>query len=190
MKTYTDDEINTSPTREIPSIQSVVVSEVDKPRGLLAAQDIQAIHPPIVTPFFNTKMVENEMSYGLGPAGYDIRIAEDLIMWPGRFALASSIEKFRVPDDILGQVTDKSSWARRGITVQNTVIEPGWSGYLTIELVNHSWKFVRIRKGSPIAQILFTRITQNTDRPYNGKYQCQERGPQKARKESDYIQEE
>jgi deoxycytidine triphosphate deaminase len=45
-------------------------------------------------------------------------------------------------------------------------------------------RFVRIRKGDPIAQILFVRMSQETERPYTGKYQNQERGPQKARRET------
>lgn len=88
-----------------------------------------------------------------------------------------------MPHDVCADVKDKSTWARRFITVQNTFIEPGWKGYLTLEIVNHSFRLVRIRRGDPIAQIVFMRLEEPTERPYTGKYQDQERGPQPARQE-------
>ena len=88
-----------------------------------------------------------------------------------------------MPFDVLGVVHDKSSWVRKGICVQNTIIDPGWCGFLTLELTNH-WSNTRpctIRAGTPIAQVVFHRLDQATELPYSGKYQNQERGPQKAR---------
>ena len=150
------------------------------------------------------------MTYGLGPAGYDVRIefglndkgshypkdpngyveSDDDIYIPeyipyktlkqGQFSLASTMEKFHMPKDVVGIVHDKSTWARRGIAVQNTVIEPGWNGYLTLEITNHGHENITIMRGMPIAQIIFHK----TDEPtfgYDGKYQNQERGPQEAR---------
>lgn len=119
------------------------------------------------------------MTYGLSYAGYDVRIAQDFLMWPGRFVLASTIERFEMPRRVVGVVHDKSTWARRGIAVQNTVIEPGWRGYLTLEITMHAWRFVRIRAGDPIAQIMFHEL----DKPvagYEGKYQDQENRPVSA----------
>ena len=67
---------------------------------------------------------EGGLTFGLGPAGYDVRIAETVFLWkPLSLRLASTIEKFNMPNDVLATVTDKSTWARRGIFVQNTVIE-------------------------------------------------------------------
>jgi dCTP deaminase len=135
------------------------------------------------------KTVFNGMSFGLSHAGYDIRIAESLRLPHGSWALASSIERFKMPDNVIGFVHDKSSWARRGIAVQNTVIEPGWEGYLTLELSNHNCftsyhtSHVDISKGSPIAQVVFHWLDEPTDTPYTGKYQNQEAGPQAARYE-------
>lgn len=117
------------------------------------------------------------MTYGLSMCGYDIRIDQDVILWPGRFVLASSLESFNVPPSIVGRVCDKSTWARRGVTVQNTVIEPGWRGWLTLELVNHSWRFIKIRQGDPIAQVLFEWLDEPTVSPYEGKYQDQPARP-------------
>ena len=145
---------------------------------ILPAQTLSA-KPPL-TPFV-TRRTAFGLSYGLSPAGYDVRIAEMLILWPGRFALASTIERFDMPDDVLGVVHDKSTWARRGLACQNTVIEPGWRGHLTLELTLHSWRFLRIRAGTPIAQVIFHRLEAPTAQPYRGKYQDQPRGAQRAR---------
>lgn len=144
---------------------------------ILAAQDIAAYSPALVNPFYFHQQRAFGMTFGLGPAGYDIRVNQDLWMWPGRFTLASSIEYFNIPDNLLPVVADKSTWARRGLTVQTTVIEPGWKGFLTLELKNQSWWPFFIRKGMPIAQILFHTLSQTTDRPYAGKYQNQPSRP-------------
>lgn len=121
------------------------------------------------------------MTFGLGPAGYDVRIAEGMTVAAGQFVLASTVERFDMPNDVLSQVCDKSTWARRGMVVQNTIIEPGWRGYLTLELTNHSGGLIDIRAGDPIAQIIFFRLEAPTELPYSGKYQDQQSGPQPAR---------
>lgn len=146
---------------------------------ILPAQHIRAaglVHPCV------ERAAVFGLTFGCGPAGYDIRIAESLLMWPGRYALASTIERFTMPDDVLGIVHDKSTWARLGLTVQNTVIEPGWRGFaLTLELSLHALRFIRLRAGMPIAQVVFHRLEAPTDRPYSGRYQNQACGPQPAR---------
>lgn len=147
---------------------------------ILSAQSIRALRP--VQPFEERGVVRGR-SYGLSVAGYDIRIAESITLRPGQFALASSVERFTMPADVLALVKDKSSWARLGLSVFNTVIEPGWRGYLTLELKNHGNEGLRILNGDPIAQILFERLDAPTETPYSGKYQDQESGPQVARLE-------
>jgi dCTP deaminase len=147
---------------------------------IASAQTLRGLRP--VEPFEDRKVFEG-MSYGLSSAGYDIRIAEDTHLAPGEFSLASSIERFWMPFSLLGIVHDKSTWARKGIAVQNTVIEPGWRGYLTLELTNHSDKYVFIKSGSPIAQVVFHLLDHPTEQPYQGKYQDQQAGPQHARSE-------
>jgi dCTP deaminase len=140
--------------------------------------------------------------------GYDIRLDQDIVLMPGRTILASALEKFNMPLDVVGIVHDKSTWARRGISVQNTVIEPGWMGFLTLELLyspilnseeqEHIAKCIAYRqnprlysartidpicliKGTPIAQVIFHKVDQTTTGYGDGKYQNQERGPQEAR---------
>lgn len=137
----------------------------------------------IMHPCLERTVSPTGMSYGLSHAGYDVRCDQDILLWPFRCVLASTMERFSLPDDVCADVKDKSTWARRFVTVQNTFIEPGWKGYLTLEIVNHSFRFVRIRKGDPIAQIVFMRLEERTERPYAGKYQNQEQGPQPARRE-------
>lgn len=123
----------------------------------------------------------NGMTYGVGPAGIDLRIEENVELKPGEFKLASCIEHFQMPLTLLGVVHDKSTWARLGLCVQNTVIEPGWRGFLTIELTNHhSRNTIKIIKGTPICQVVFHRLDHITDLPYDGKYQDQAKGAQEA----------
>lgn len=153
---------------------------------ILSGQTIRALG--IFTPFCE-RSKQNGMSYGLSAAGYDVRInarnpGQDLVLAPGEFALASTLEHFNMPDDVLGVAHDKSTWARQGLTVQNTVMEPGWRGYLTLELANHGPLVLTIKDGDPIAQIVLHRVDAPVETPYDGKYQDQGPGPQEARFES------
>jgi dCTP deaminase len=147
---------------------------------ILPAQTIRRIKP--ILPFVE-RTVHNGMSYGLSHAGYDVRIAQACFLSPNAFCLASTMEEFSMPDDLVAFVHDKSTWARRGLSLFNTVIEPGWRGFLTLELVNHSDEQLMVSAGDPIAQIIFMRMEEPTERPYTGKYQDQARGPQAARNE-------
>lgn len=130
----------------------------------------------IFSPFFERTKAFG-MTFGLGPAGYDVRIAENVVLYPLCSTLASTVEYFSMPNDIIGNVADKSTWARKFIAVQNTIIEPGWRGHLTLEISNHGKDILRIEKGMPIAQIIFHLLDKPTDTPYNGKYQDQPKGP-------------
>ena len=145
------------------------------------------------------KISEHGVSYGLGEAGYDIRIKQDITFYRlfglipmvkvvdgnqvsrhfGKFTLASAIEKFNMSPSCVAIVHDKSTWARRALSVFNTVIEPGWKGYLTLELVYHGRKKLHIPAGSGIAQVLFHLVQEPAN--YNGKYQNQENQPVAAR---------
>ena len=84
-----------------------------------------------------------------------------------------------MPSDLLGLVHDKSTWARRGLSVFNTVIEPGWRGFLTLELVNHGQNSLRLVAGQGIAQVVFHVLDEPTEQPYpaEAKYQDQPYGP-------------
>lgn len=157
---------------------------------ILSAQSIEArcqesLRPerePMVWPFTTRRVHEESgMSYGLSSCGYDATIDDLYILEPGAFLLAATLEKFHIPTHICAVVHDKSSWARRGLTVQNTVFEPGWFGYATLELTNHGKEILFISKGTPICQVMFHMLDAPTSQPYQGKYQDQEAGPQQAR---------
>jgi dCTP deaminase len=133
----------------------------------------------------NEKRKEHGVSYGLSEAGYDIRIKQSItfgpnhdgLHWPsddevkGNFSLASTIEEFQMPTDMVGIVHDKSTWARRGLSVFNTVIENGWCGFLTLELAYHGRDGLHIPAGAGIAQVVFHQTSDLAK--YSGKYQNQ-----------------
>lgn len=133
----------------------------------------------IFDPFTPTKERAYGVSYGLAEAGYDVRIAQDVWLHPlRRFKLASTVERFTMPSNMMAIVHDKSTWARRGLSVFNTVIEPGWEGWLTLELVYYGWTPLRIRAGSGIAQVMLHQTTEQAS--YSGKYQGQANKPVSA----------
>ena len=146
-----------------------------------------------------TKEKDHGVSHGLSEAGYDIRIKQSvhftnryglrqaIVHLPGeepdfgngRFALASTVEEFDMPNHLVGVVHDKSTWARRGLSVFNTVVEPGWKGFLTLELVYHGEGELVVPAGAGIAQVLFHVLTCPAE--YAGKYQHQEDRPVESR---------
>ena len=129
-----------------------------------------------VWPLYTQKYRLHGVSYGMSEAGYDIRIKQDVWLYPfKKFSLASTVEKFRMPHNLVGIVHDKSTWARRKLSVFNTVIEPGWVGFLTLELVYHGWKPLHIPAGAGIAQVIFHEIAHPV--AYDGKYQNQDDRP-------------
>lgn len=65
--------------------------------------------------------------------------------------------------------------------MQNTVIEPGWRGHLTLELTMHGYDVLDLPRGCGIAQVVFHFLDEETEMPYDGKYQDQQAGPQEAR---------
>lgn len=146
------------------------------------------------------KKIAHGMSYGLSEVGYDIRLKQKVEFYPGkihylfdpkiyvrevskihvdgeaqisdRFCLGSSIEEFDMPADMVGRLYNKSSLARLGIDASmTTVIEPGWKGFLTIEITFNADEPVTLEAGSPIGQVIFEYVTHAA--PYTGKYQNQ-----------------
>lgn len=86
------------------------------------------------------------------------------------FMLAVSLERFAIPHNVSGRLCDKSSRARMGIGCFNTLFDPGFVGFATLELVNLSAEPIVVQAGEPIAQMIFTWLDEPTDRPYTGKY--------------------
>ena len=163
---------------------------------IINSDDLLALEP--IKDMATAKVSHNGVSHGLGEAGFDIRIKQDIWFYPmerkivrkdggiaekeffnGNFVLASALEYFQMPPNLVGVVHDKSTWARRGLSVFNTVIEPGWYGYLTLELVYHGNGVLHIPAGSGIAQVLFHEVA--IPQEYRGKYQNQENKPVSAK---------
>ena len=146
----------------------------------------------------NDKMRQHGVSFALSEAGYDIRIKQDVVFYKpdkdylsgvivdgkfsqGDFCLASAIEEFQMPPNLVGIVHDKSTWARQGLSVFNTVIEPSWRGHLTLELTYHGRDGLHIPAGAGIAQVIFHATA--VDGFYDGKYQNQADMPVSAKME-------
>lgn len=158
----------------------------------------QLIEAAPIKGMVNDKMRQHGVSFGLSEAGYDIRIKQDVRFYKatdddpaevfidgefftGNFALASAIDEFQMPSDLVGIVHDKSTWARQGLSVFNTVIEPSWRGFLTLELVYHGRGGLHIPAGAGIAQVIFHRTVEYA--AYDGKYQNQADMPVEAKME-------
>lgn len=111
----------------------------------------------------------------VSPIEYDLSNKDEpVILHPNQFILAGTLEYFKMPPDVVGLVKDKSTLARLGIAVQNTVLEPGWHGYLTVEISNHGYIPIRLTEGMPIAQVLFWK-GERPDQQYDGRYSGQDR---------------
>lgn len=153
---------------------------------ILSAQSIKRLcEAGMITPFVDHKVVVTGTSYGLSSCSYDVRIAHDLALYPGEPSLAHTIEDFRMPSNVAGFVVDKSTYARRFMTAMNTLIDPGFIGNLTLELVNLGKERIVIKAGDPICQIVFHFLDEPTDRPYIGKYQHQSKASHGPRFEED-----
>lgn len=157
-------------------------------------------HAPIIGMESSKQRFEGT-SFGLTEAGYDIRIKQNIefindafgnrvtVTDPetgeaetffGSFCLASSMEQFDTPNNLVGTVKDKSTWARKGLSVFNTVIEPGWKGWLTLELVYHGSQSMKILAGQGIAQVLYGLLAEEGNYG-EGKYQNQPNRPVESR---------
>jgi dCTP deaminase len=112
---------------------------------------------------------------------------EPFILHPGEFVLGSTLERVRLPDDLVARLEGKSSLGRLGLLIHSTAgyVDPGWNGYLTLELSNVANLPITIYPGMKIGQISFFRLTSAAETPYGSgkagsKYQGQ-RGPTASR---------
>lgn len=150
---------------------------------ILSSQTIRerVLEKTLVIEPFSERSKQNGLSYGLSCHGYDVRLAKGMWVWPIIMRLGVIMEYLDIPTDLMARVCDKSTNVRLGIVVQNTVIEAGWRGYLTVELTRHWFLPIFLPKGYPIAQIIFEQLDKPTDIPYTGKYQNQPKRPIPAR---------
>lgn len=150
---------------------------------------------------------EKVVSYGVGPCGYDIRLgthfkrlrgsgisdpknftvmleefwdADRVILSAGSYMLGVSNEHFTIPDTVFALVIGKSTYARCGLLINATPLEPGWEGYITLELSNLSPSPLAIYPGEGIAQVIFFLLPRRMAprQSYDGRYQNAPSSPQ------------
>ena len=159
----------------------------------------------MIEPFVESQVREGVVSFGLSSYGYDIRVADEFkvftninntvidqkafdprsfvdvqadvcIVPPNSFALARTIEYFRIPRDVLTLCLGKSTYARCGIIVNVTPFEPEWEGTATLEISNTTPLPAKISANEGIAQVLFFQSDERCETSYadkKGKYQAQ-----------------
>jgi dCTP deaminase len=160
----------------------------------------------MIEPFAENRVRNGIISFGVSSYGYDIRVANEFkiftnvysavvdpkhfdpksmvdfkgdicVIPPNSFALARTVEYFRIPRDVLTVCLGKSTYARCGIIVNVTPFEPEWEGYVTLEISNTTPLPARIYANEGIAQVLFFQADEVCDTSYadkKGKYQKQE----------------
>ncbi|KRT68929.1 MAG: dcd, deoxycytidine triphosphate deaminase, dCTP deaminase [candidate division NC10 bacterium CSP1-5] len=165
-----------------------------------------ALTHKMIDPFVDSQVRDGVISYGLSSYGYDIRVADQFkiftnintsivdpknfnpqsfvdfqgaicIIPPNSFALARTVEYFRIPRNVLTICVGKSTYARCGIIVNVTPFEPEWEGHATLEISNTTPLPARIYAGEGIAQVIFFEADQVCERSYadkQGKYQGQQ----------------
>jgi len=159
----------------------------------------------MLEPFNKEQVREGVISYGISSYGYDMRIADEFKIFtninntivdpkgfdiksfidfkgdvciapPNSFVLGRSVEYFRIPREVLVICLGKSTYARCGIVINVTPLEPEWEGYVTIEISNTSPLPAKIYANEGIAQLLFIEGSEVCERSYAdkaGKYQAQ-----------------
>jgi dCTP deaminase len=161
----------------------------------------------MIEPFVDGQVREGAISYGVSSYGYDMRVAPEFriftnvlsvivdpkhfdarsfvefdgdvcIVPPNSFALARSVEYFRIPRNVLTICLDKSTYARCGIITNVTPFEPEWEGYVTLEISNTTPLPAKIYANEGICQVLFFEaddddICQTSYADKKGKYQKQ-----------------
>jgi len=164
-----------------------------------------AIEKEMIKPFVSEQKREKAISYGLSSFGYDARVSDEFkiftdvdsaivdpknfknnsfvsrknkecIIPPNSFALASTIEYFKIPKNILVICLGKSTYARCGIIVNVTPLEPGWEGHVTLEFSNTTPLPAKIYANEGAAQLIFLQGNEEPSITYekrNGKYMKQ-----------------
>ncbi len=131
------------------------------------------------------KKHDSGLSYGLDEAGYSIRLhdthpSSDMLLQPGVMHLAVSLEYVAIPTNVIAEVRNKSTLARLGLWQPTTTLEPGWRGFITLELVYFGRGNFKLEPEMPIGQIIFSWLDGHAP-PYEGKYQDQPPEPVTAR---------
>src|SRR6266540_739473 len=149
-----------------------------------------ALEHGMIEPFENSQVRAGVISYGVSSYGYDMRVDDDFRIFTNvlnsvvdpkdfdtnSFALARSVEYFRIPRNILTVTLGKSTYARCGIITNVTPLEPEWEGHVTLEISNTTPLPAKIYANEGIAQVLFFMGDEEPETSYKnkkGKYQGQ-----------------
>ena len=103
---------------------------------------------------------------------YDCGEADSIVVGPGERVLLHTLEYIRLPPYLAGLVNLRSTWARTGIYIPATVVDAGFEGQLTIELIGSSFP-VRLRPGDRFLHLVLVRLSSPAQNPYKGRYQGQ-----------------
>ncbi|MBE6889380.1 MAG: dCTP deaminase [Ruminococcaceae bacterium] len=96
------------------------------------------------------------------------------LLLPGQFVLATTMEYFKLPDDLTAFVEGRSSLGRMGLFIQNAGwVDPGFEGEITLELFNANRCAIELKAGRRVGQLVFAKLDDHALNPYNGKYQGQ-----------------
>ena len=145
----------------------------------------QALNHGMIEPFVESQKREGVISYGLSSYGYDARVASEFkiftnvdsaVVDPNSFVLGRTVEYFRIPRDTLVICLGKSTYARCGIIVNVTPLEPEWEGYVTLEFSNTTPLPAKIYANEGVCQFLFFRSEESCEVSYkdrSGKYMGQ-----------------
>jgi dCTP deaminase len=133
-------------------------------------------------PFIDVKKPQEELTELV-----EVDDETPFILHPGEFVLGSTLERIRLPDDLVARLEGKSSLGRLGLLIHSTAgfIDPGWDGHVTLELSNVANLPITIYHGMKIGQLSFVQMTEPAQTPYGAgalgsKYQGQ-RGPTPSR---------
>ena len=100
--------------------------------------------------------------------------AEKYLLMPGQFVLATTMEYFKLPDNMTAFVEGRSSIGRLGLFIQNAGwVDPGFEGEITLELYNANRCAIELQCGRRVGQLVFAQLDENALNPYCGKYQGQ-----------------
>ena len=100
--------------------------------------------------------------------------AESYLLLPGQFILATTMEYIELPNNLTAFVEGRSSLGRLGLFIQNAGwVDPGFHGEITLELFNANRCAIELKPGRRIGQLVFAEMDEDTENPYNGKYQGQ-----------------
>jgi dCTP deaminase len=133
-------------------------------------------------PFIDVKQPQEDLTEAV-----EIGDEQPFILHPGEFVLGSTLERVRLPDDLVARLEGKSSLGRLGLLIHSTAgfIDPGWDGHVTLELSNVANLPITIYFGMKIGQISFMQLSEPAETPYGSgelgsKYQGQ-KGPTPSR---------